>query len=520
MLAEGRLGDRKLVPALLGITPAEGGYDVDLELGFGDDGGVQVAGFVPWDPDPGTPIDQLLAREGLDLILGGKGVPLGVFADLFPDEIQDGVGRLTAHGPIRGSLADPEPDLAATLTGGGFLLVRTGVKYGDAALDLHLTRNLLEVRKLSVATADHTEVTKGGDGSMTGSLRAERDGAVSGSLSLSNATVLDLPERHIRLSGGIALFGNWPHIGARSTDLILDTGRIILPEQFFWESNDLALPIEFTVVRTAGVVPRGAEAEAGIVPAWLDLDVAVSLNRAGFVDVTMPMEQTFGQLGGSLSTLTVQTQVDGELKVRSKDGELDLSGEIRPVRGKAGLLGNNFDISDDSIIAVTGRDWARPVLDIRAVRQGSYGDIEVHVSGTPDLLAIDFTSAEYAIDDILSILLIGRPLGELDAGGGDQSGLVQAAVAALLRAQLAEAGAATNLRYFSYDAESGLQAGAKLGRRVFFIAGWNPGVDPVVPKDNVYEVTVEWQTGMRWQLEFTTGDNRFSDWAWYKTWKF
>ena len=167
------------------------------------------------------------------------------------------------------------------------------------------------------------------------------------------------------------------------------------------------------------------------------------------------------------------------------------------------VLTKPFDIRGGAV-AFTGRDYTRPVLDIDAAyNAGEYGEIFVHIGGTPDALDVKFTSDLYpSQDDILAILLLGAPVsetsGEQAQSGGNIVGLVAASLAASGTKEVT-----SNWLQIAEVGVEGARLGTRLGANVFVIVDVDYLADD--REESFATVTVEWQISRRWHAEFASG---------------
>ncbi len=530
-LQGGHLGDLSISPALVSLVAAEGGYRVDGNVGFGNQGAVTVGGFVPFAPTLDGDLAAELARPGLDLAVAGDAIPLTAVAAAWP-RLDATAGSITIHGTVTGSVADPAPNLDFGLAGGDFVLRDTGVRYAEAAFTGHLDRDELRVSGLTLRTLRPAgDLLEAAGGSISGEVVARRvdDRPVfDGSVTLDRAWILDRPEQILRLDGKLRLGDRGGKLRATGRLALVD-GSLVVPERFFAGTSDLALASDVRVLRR-GEAAREAtreEAEGLVFPGWLDAEVSVSLDRNAFLTAAMPMEQVLGRGFSAFSSIELFTQLDGELKATVVDGELSLVGEVRPLRGTARVFSRPFDVTGNSIF-FTGRDYTEPVLDLVAVHENAeYGPITTRIGGTPSTLELSFSAEESGLaqEDVLSVLVLGRPSSELAAGEGQAiAGLGDLLVSGVLSAVNQQAASGVGLvDIFELDATS-LRVGRRFRDETFFktdflvVGEWDWTADPA--EENIGEVTLEWQVGRFWQVDLTTGTQGFSSLSWNRKWRF
>ncbi len=541
-LSGGRLGDLPLSPALVSLLPAEGGYQVDANLGFGGPSAATVTGFIPFAPTVVTDLSAELKRPGLSLTFSAADVPLKAVGAAWPT-LTAYAGTLGAAGTLTGSLADPVPDITFGLADGDFALDVTGVRYRDAAFTGSLGKDELRVEGLTVRTArtgalaTKTRATdRAAEGRVTGAVTAHRVGnraVFDSEIVFDRAWIVDLPNQVLRTDGQLRLSERDEKFRVVGKLSVVE-GQLVVPERFFSGARDLQLDSDIRVIR-AGAEPgseeavleeeRAAAAEEPLMPTWLDLEVAVDLERNVFLDASLPLEQRLGETLKSFSSIEVSnTQLDGTLLVAVRNGDLSLVGQILPLRGTASVFSVPFELAGETI-SFTGYDYTEPVLDLEAVHEtAEYGSISTHITGTPSSLAIDFSSdnPDLAQEDLLAVLLLGRPPSEMDAGEGEAAGdLIGAALSTFANSVVQNQFTASR----AFDVlEVDVTGSVRAGRRVpgtdnmFLLGEYNWNADPI--EENIGEVTLEVRLGRAWQFDFTTGTSGISSVGLTRKWRF
>jgi translocation and assembly module TamB len=122
----------------------------------------------------------------------------------------------------------------------------------------------------------------------------------------------------------------------------------------------------------------------------------------------------------------LEVELAGDLRVQQHANQPVVSGDLRAVRGHLVFLGRTFRVERGRVIFY-GDEELNPSLDlVLSLRLEGYL-IEVHFQGTlkkPELVLV--SEPEMAEADIVSFLLFGRQLNELDS---DQVSLLQRRVA-------------------------------------------------------------------------------------------
>lgn len=524
-LTRGSLGQIPLSPALVSVAPAEGGYQVDANLGFGAESAVLVTGFVPFAPRIGGDMAAELARTGLAVSVTATEVPLAAISAAWPT-LKEGSGTLAINGTVTGSLADPSPDFTFGLTDGDFKLGLTGVHYSEAAFSGAFTHDGLRIQGLHVRTSRIGGARDGANtGTVTGVVSARREGnrpVFDGELHFDRAWILDLPAQVLRTEGDLHVSDLDEKLRVTG-ELAVVEGQLVVPERFFAKESDLALDPDIEVVRASDRAPEQARVatEEGLgIPEWLDLDVTVRLDRNAFLDASLPLEQMLWSALKGFSSIQVSTQLDGELDVGISNGQLSLVGQLLPLRGTARVFSVPFDLTGETI-SFTGRDYTEPVLDLVAVHRTGEYDITTNITGTPSALDLAFSSdnPDLAPDDLLAVLILGSPTSEMDAGEAASGGDLLAAAAASLASSLVKDDSTSSRTFDVFELDAGgVRVGRRIGDNMFLLGGVNWAADAA--EENVGEVTLEVRLDRAWQFDFTTGTSGISSVGLTRKWRF
>lgn len=519
MVINGMLGDVAVSPAMVTLTGVESGYEVDAQLVFGGGGGVRAHGFVPVEANLGA-LDAELGREGLDLVVDGDGIPLQAASALIPG-LSEAQGLAKFGGRITGRLSAPVPDIAFTLQNGSFTVDPLNVHYSTVNLDGRLTADRLVVRNLQAITSGRSRDL---NVQRTGTLHAYAElalehfqpGALSGGLDLSNAWVANRKDVSLRATSALRLSGTWPRVVIAGR-VDVDDANVVLGESFFNAESSLKLDDDILVIRPGVVAADRAAEGAGV---DLDLDVHIYLNRHADVDVTIPMEQFGGELTKSLSNLRFAGVLDtpDDLHLQRHNGVVQLSGTVEPVSGVANVLGKNFDLAGGQV-SFTGVDYLSPLLiGVSAVYASSgYGNITAHIAGPAQSPSISFSSDQgKSLDDMISILLFGAPVNELQ----DQSGTaIQAAFQSIFRSQMNEATSLTRLDVLELSSE-GAAFGKRFGKDVLVEVVVNPNAATSTTLANPVELRVQVPLWKGWYLEGSAGTAGLGAVSAYSRWRF
>jgi autotransporter translocation and assembly factor TamB len=520
-LVDASLGEVGVAPAMITALPAEGGYDINLMLGFEGGGGLQLGGYVPVELDLAD-LDATLAsleREELELDIAGPGVPLAALAALL-GETGEAEGLVAVQGTVGGSPLRPDPDLRVGLEGGSLTWPDLAVRYEDIRLAVSIEGDLAQLDELSMSSRPAYNVGQPGTLELYGG--AMLDGWVPDAVDLAAEAdgfwVIDTNRYRLRCSADLAASGRWPALEVDGAVRVND-GRFVLDESLFLYSGTLDLDPRLQIVRPSVEERIPEEPEP---PFYQDirLDVDLDLSRATTVQVEMPFDDTLGALWASALTILIETRMDGQLELGMQDAEISLLGEVEPVWGRADILGARFALGE-GLISFVGGDPFDPILDLEAVHgTAKYGDVAVDITGSLEDMGLAFRSEQYPDEtDIVSILLMGAPRSELSQkqAPGVQA-LYSMAVGALM-GELESQGAGGNVVDMVELTGDSFAAGRAFGDDIFVTVKHEPGAE-VDQGENKTEVTLDWTITRSWSAEFVTGDQGTSSADLYWTWRF
>jgi autotransporter translocation and assembly factor TamB len=534
LLDHAMVGTVAIEQGSLTVSPAKGGYDLAMKLGFGEKTGVDIGGFVPLalNISQMPTVEQILGAPGLSLTMGGDGVPLALAAAFVPG-FGNGTGNLQLSGTVVGSLLEPEPDLALHVEKGGFSLDQSGVLYQQLEVDATLDGTTLDLTRLGVETLPSMTDDLPGEKKVSrldGHVRIEsasgwhfgEDWAptkVEGQLEMQGFRAAALADRTLRVSGTTRVGTDGERVTLKGA-LRVDRASIRLRQDFFAEDNDLELHPDIQIIggeRTPFSGPQGIPGLLDMVPTWfranLDVDLADSLYGA----IAMPLEDRFGKMGQDFSTVRVEGALSGKARVELGHGLLLITGSLEPSRGQARVLGKTFTVKEGTI-AFTGRDFMSPLIDVRALYPtAAYGDMEVRISGTPEKPTIKFSSDRYPEEDVLAILLTGRPASETGNNTAIPTQLLTSALMAVAQDTLGESSGGGVVESVQLDT-LGVQGGFRISRTLSLYTRYNFRNGNTDEAATV-EVTLEWSLPRDWSLEIRGGGNGQSISAWH-SWRF
>lgn len=526
-LDSAKLGRVEIRPALVQVDTAPGGFKLVLDAGFDDTGDIHVDGFVPFFLNFSKPIsvEEVLTQQGLDLKMYGRGLPLDLLGTPVPG-FSNGKGNLSLNGRIKGAVLNPDPELSLSLKDGAFSLEQTGVRYEKIAVEATFLHKAIQVSRVSMDTSPEAIEDLTGDrqtSHLEATLSATRGedlfpSDLTGDLKLEGFRLTALPDRAIRVTGAT-------HVGMKNGEILLtgnvavDRALLRLRPDFFAESHELELHPDIHVL---GTTPKTYGGRGGIkgmldqIPTWFKASVNVDLGENLYGTVALPLEDRFGKLGREFSTVKVEGEVSGKVKMEASHSSLALIGALKPQRGQARVLGKTFTVKEGAI-SFTGTDFMSPLVEVNALfPTANYGDMQVHISGTVTKPTVQFSSDRYSEADVLSIILTGHPSSEEGSAASQLVETATSAVMSLVQDRLGE-GTGTGLVESVQLDTMGVQGGFKVSNRITIYTRYNfanqsAGKVPL-------EVTLEWSLPKDWSLEITGGGNGQSISA-LRTWKF
>ncbi len=525
-LVGARVGEVDVAPALVSVMPAEGGYDLGVVLGFAGGGGLQLSGYVPLDLDLADPgrLEASLARSDLDLNIGGVGVPLGALVAL-ASEAEDVQGLLRIEGRVSGSAMDPLADLRLTMDGGSLVLSDLGVRYEEIRLRAGVDGKLVQLDELGLRSrpayvGDRRVDVPWGTLELSGS--AMLDGWVPDAVDLRGEAdrfwAIDTTRYRLGFSGDFEASGRWPALTIDG-DVAVSDARFVLDDAMFLYSGTLELDPRLQIHRGLAAAPLKPVPEP---PVYSDMlvDLRLDLARATTVKVEMPFDDKLGALWASALSIALEARLDGLLDVGFHHGQLTVLGEVEPVWGRADILGSRFALGD-GVISFVGDDPFDPILRLEAVHNaGAYGEVAVDITGSLGEMGLGFRSESYPDEtDIVSILLLGAPLGELSSGQAQGNASLLSIASGVLMGELERQGGGGHIVDMVEIGGGSYKAGRAFGDDIFLTVALEPGAE-VEAGENITEVTMDWTISRAWNAEIVTGDQGTSSADLYWTWRF
>jgi hypothetical protein len=208
------------------------------------------------------------------------------------------------------------------------------------------------------------------------------------------------------VEGNVLIRSGYIRIPEKKRQLYATSGRSIL-----WEAADSARVTAGSLGRFAGTA-RGDSLEATRFGSELDLDVTVQIPGSF-------------RIIGSRMTL----ELSGDLHVVQRGSRPVVTGQLTPEGGHLLFAGRTFQLQRGSV-NFYGGDELNPSFDLTLVTEVADYRIEIRLTGTLKEPEITLSSdPQLAESDIMSLLMFGKQMGELDTS---QTGLVQQRTAEIL----------------------------------------------------------------------------------------
>ncbi len=548
-VVDARVGQLRVAPATLELKPFLTGYLVKAELGFatitrpdaregrfgdtppaalptcaaraGDPAGqIGVTGTVPLDPT----FD--LGRHGLELKIDGAGVPLAAVEAFVPGMADTG-GCFGLGGTITGSIAEPRLDLGLSLTHGATTMAPLGVRLEDIAVNGRFQGQQLALDRVFARTRAGTLRLDSGGGEIEakGVLQLERwlPTRLDATVHLDRAWLSATSDRRAQVSGDLTVAGKGRNVDVTG-DLRVESAFLNLAERFFSDRSARELHPDIHVLRPGAQAEAVAQGEAAPFPFTIRPRLTVDLARHMRLRAAMPLQGAYGDLARSLSTVVVETDVDGVVSVSHKAGDLRLTGEVATERGEARLLGRPFDLAN-GVVAFTGADYRQPILELRAVHHTTdCGDIVAAIGGVPGAPSIELSAEGDALqgdDAVLQTLLLGACPDSAEDPADDALDQTLSLVSQMLQKEVQDSGwasgEAVRIESVEIDATGAGSVGVALGRNLFLTTELDGAAEA---DENTFSVRIEVALPYRLYLSFDTGDRGVSSFAIRRKWRF
>lgn len=336
-----------------------------------------------------TPAIAVEAGGDLDGYVRYDG-PLNVFAAFLPPELQTLEGGLDINFDVGGTTTAPELSGRAAIIDGAYTEIRSGLsiiainvaadaEYGPAGTMVEFSGGARGGAQSSGETIK-----------VAGDMSLGETSQVDVTVTLDNAAVSASPVNNVRVNGDINIAG--------PLDAIKAVGEIVIREldaQIVTPESTGLVDIEVVNIDNAGA---RSEEESGPAESSFNFDISIEADDRIFIR------------GRGLDS-----EWAASLRAQSEDGEAIILGRINLRRGALDFSGRRFDLTRGDIrfdrTAVNN-----PTLDIRAEYDAGEILAALVVSGRAQSPEIQLVSTpSRPSEDIMSLILFGKPAGELTA---------------------------------------------------------------------------------------------------------
>ncbi|MEO0603057.1 MAG: translocation/assembly module TamB domain-containing protein, partial [Myxococcota bacterium] len=455
---------------------------------------------------------DVVQRLGLDAPLtariDGLGLTVAQLAGLAEVDVRRASGEVRVDGTVAGTLGHPDPDLRVELLGGAAALPALGVRYEDAHVVSSLKGDTLIVQQGVLRSRPRSRTLRRDGRGMTlvGTVMRDEQGVVRPDLTLTldRSWLLAARDTTLQASGEVRLHrpGDAFAVDGR---VRVDEGRVLLERAAFSGGGPSELHPDIVFVDTVPPALFDRDRLVADSPmADLDLDLEVDFGEGVDLEATVPLLEQADAVG-QLFDVAVDAELDGTVRVTQRDGALDLRGRLSPT-GRVQLLTARFDI-DEGSVSFAGGDLTEPTLDLRLLRDsGAYGTVRARLQGTPSTLSLSDLSSEEssAEEDVVSLLLFGRPLSEFDPDtSGAGADAVDSALVAVAGHQVAQALGGSVFDTVDYSNDDGLSLGWSLGGGGFLTVSVDALADA---DDDTVKARLTWLLTRRVEAGVDVGD--------------
>jgi hypothetical protein len=421
------------------FVPTEGGYRVDGELMFADEGSFVVGGTVPVTPDL-RDADEPVRLGDVDFVYSGTKIPLAL-AQVFDPGIIAASGVLAIDGTLAGPADTAFPAFSMTLVDGSLTYAPTAIRYEDITVAMRADSSSVAFEKVSLRTVPLSDRLDLRAAEALPNLvmfgRIGLDGgdpaSVALNVTLDDAWLIANEDERFRMSGEIVASGPWSAPKVRTADgpLTLQSGTLVLDAAAFLSTGPLELdPVVVVHRASAPAVAEEAEVAEASMFEDVDVDIAIDLIRNLELQVSMPYIDDLGALGAAVTRADMTARLGGEVRARTIAGKgLNLTGEVEVIEGLVRVMQSQFDLSEGTISFPSG-DYANPEMNLAGTMAVTGGAVDLAVGGTANEPELELSSAEWPDQtQILSILITGRSPDDLS---DDQGNATAGALAGLL----------------------------------------------------------------------------------------
>ena len=528
VLLDTRIGQTDVQAAQLSLLPVseEGraGYELSAMFDFEQKGGLELSGFMPLtlarlrDEEE----EALYAVEGWTLEAKGPGLPLELLNGLV-DGVEDAEGLLALEGGFKGSLNTMSSELRLRIRNGALVYTPLDIRYEDIQLDVRQVGDQLTVYDSSLRSRPLYGLGVSPPGTLTLKGNVALKGMMPSSADLrvgmDDFTLIATQEMRLATSGDLQMSGVWPALSVEGS-VRLTQGILNLEDSFFTGNADLGVDDRLLIVRgdevdeeamlaalSARRQTRSAD-ETSELMEKLRARVTVDLNNNLHLDMSYPLESSYGEQLAQLTSFGLGADMTGELTATYSSNDLGLVGTVELTRGEAQILNRSFNVETDSEVRFVGGDYTNPFLNIKAryVTQ-QYGDVVLSIGNTALDPRFDYSSEnaeqEYDQSDLFAILLLGRPASALADSEGESNMSALSLALSTVTGSVSSALGGTVVDEVDWDPESGVRIGKSISEKLFLVYDRNNNPDDT---ENINQVSLEWLISRRLYAEFMTGD--------------
>ena len=451
----------------------------------------------------------------------GEGIPLDGALGLLPG-VENADGLL--HWDLNfNSEAQSETKFLAGIEGGSLDYVPIGVTLNDLQFKLESNGNQIILNSFKGTTLPITNPDgETGSFSTSGIVSLDEGGLKEGTVHF-NASEMWL--NHTSLAK-MAISGQTqmkftPESLSVDGQFEVDEGQVSLDERFFVQDATLALNPFMKIYRGGMSEPKEVAVETQDESTYdINANIDIALNRRVRIKAAMPMLSSYGSSFAKLSTVNVDTILDGDLDIAYANDEIGIIGDILTPKGSIDMLGSTFLI-DDGAVRFVGTDYANPELDMKATkRMPKYGDINIELTGMVSDLQPVFSeeSGQYDDTDVMSLILFGKPVSELTESEGDGgSALLSSALSSVTSSIGGAIGGNMVDEVELNPTEGSFKIGKSLSEKLYLVYQKNMQAQE---GENFNEFSLEWLIQSRLYAEFIAGDAMVSSADIYYRWIF
>lgn len=358
-----------------------------------------------------APVDASLESRNFDLsFLSGAN-----------DTLRTVAGRLNLTGDVTGKLGAPRVTGNATLTQGRLALAGNG-DYRDIECDVHATNDLVDVKKLSLAS-----------GAGTASLIARAERQPSGTFRLTSSgeserlPLVNDDQFLASLTVKYALDGEFHEGDVDLRSVSIPRAEVLLPEVKRKDLQDLQRPKDIIVLR------RGSRATKRQRDEVREASSAPEDGPTFSATIDAPRN-----LWVRSSDVNIELGLSEGFRVDRDARGVRLSGEARVLQGTLNVIGREFTAQKGSTARFSGPP-TQPYVNVTAIHVNTKEDVKITVSvvgkGT-DVNIRSTSEPPLPESDIYAILATGRRTLKNSGGAAITPGQAASVVGQLAASQL------------------------------------------------------------------------------------